>query len=269
MVGCLYDEQKKNCLVGITAGNHEAPDQMSKRMGDQTGLEGAQELVALIDRAPWIRNQIEFHGISKNMGLDFWHLRDHTQETRRAVFGAESEDALKWRDDLMHKFRDDGYDAAWDSLTTWRKPLRGTKRVAAQGLMQYAAELHHMIRYPKFRRRHWQIGSGPTATECKKTTQRVKGRGRRWDATNAEAMMTLAAVHDSGQWNKHWTTLKPKRLDPARESGQTLSSPVFAFNVPAKNRFSFCPGVRTSFCCPLVIQFRPIFGLRWMSTSSS
>lgn len=57
--------------------------------------------------------------------------------------------------------------------------------------MQYVAERRGMIRYPEFRARSWQIGSGPTEAECKTTTHRVKGRGRRWDAANAEAMMAL------------------------------------------------------------------------------
>ena len=38
--------------------------------------------------------------------------------------------------------------------------------------------------------------------ECKTTTHRVKGRGRRWDSANAEAMMALAALHDSNLWNQ-------------------------------------------------------------------
>jgi len=53
-----------------------------------------------------------------------------------------------------------------------------------------------MIRYPEFRREQWRIGSGPTEAECKTTTQRVKGRGRRWDSAKAKAMMALAALHD-------------------------------------------------------------------------
>jgi hypothetical protein len=36
-----------------------------------------------------------------------------------------------------------------------------------------------MIRYPELRKWHWQIGSRPTEAECKTTTQRVQGRGRR------------------------------------------------------------------------------------------
>ena len=63
-----------------------------------------------------------------------------------------------------------------------------------------------MIRYPEFRRRGWQIGSGPTESECKTTTQRVKGRGRRWNSTNAEAMRALACLDDSRMRQNYWKT---------------------------------------------------------------
>ena len=56
----------------------------------------------------------------------------------------------------------------------------------------------------------WQIGSGPTEAECKTTTHRTKGRGRRWDMTNAEALMALAALDDSDLWNTHWQTFDPQ-----------------------------------------------------------
>jgi hypothetical protein len=209
-VGYLYDEKKECRLVGVTAGNHEAAGHMLRRMGAQVELSQADERVALIDGAPWIRNQIEFHGLTEDIGLDFYHLRDYAQKTRRVVYGEESKDGQQWLDDLMHTFKHDGYDVAWDKLIAWRKPLRGAKRTAANRLMQYAAERQDMIRYPTFREKGWQIGSGPTEAECKTTTHRVKGRGRRWNSANAEAMMALAALHDSRLWNQRWTSLDPQ-----------------------------------------------------------
>jgi len=209
-VGYLYDEKKERRSVGVTAGNHEAAGHMLRRMGVQVGLSQADERIALIDGAPWIRNQIEFHGLTSDIGLDFYHLRDYAQKTRRVVYGEDSKEGEHWLDDLMHTFKHDGYDAAWDKLTVWRKPLRGAKRTAANRLIQYAAERQDMIRYPQFREQGWQIGSGPTEAECKTTTHRVKGRGRRWNSANAEAMMALAALHDSHLWNQRWTTLDPQ-----------------------------------------------------------
>jgi hypothetical protein len=102
------------------------------------------------------------------------------------VYGEESQAGKQWLNDLMHTFKLDGYDAAWDKLAVWRKPLRDAIRVAANRLIQYAAERQDMIRYPKFREKCWQIGSGPTEAECKTTTHRVKGRGRRWNSANAD-----------------------------------------------------------------------------------
>jgi len=35
-------------------------------------------------------------------------------------------------------------------------------------------------------------------------TARLKGRGRRWDRPNAEAIMALAAVEHSRLWATYW-----------------------------------------------------------------
>jgi len=47
----------------------------------------------------------------------------------------------------------------------------------------------------------------PTASECKTTTHRVKGRGRHWDSDNAEGMMALACLDDSRMWQTYWANL--------------------------------------------------------------
>ncbi len=97
--------------------------------------------------------------------MDFYHLQDNAQKAKRVLYGEEG----------------DRGQAGVGNLCIPSSTTAGT------------------IRYPEFRERGWQIGSGPTEAECKTTTQRAKGRGRRWDRQNAEAMMALAALHDSGQ----------------------------------------------------------------------
>ncbi len=210
-VAYLYDETKQHRYVGVSSGNHEAASRLLWEMGKQVKLLEAEERIALIDGAPWIRNQIEFHGLTQNIGLDFYHLQENAQKARRVMFGEDSDEGKSWVSELMHTFKHDGYNTTWESLITTRKTLRSPrKRSAINGLIQYAAERNDMIRYPEFRKQHWQIGSGPTESECKTTTQRVKGRGRRWDSPNAEAMMALAALQDSGLWNQRWTSLDPQ-----------------------------------------------------------
>ena len=64
--------------------------------------------------------------------------------------------------------------------------------------------------YPAFRAKGWQIGSGPTEATCKTLTARLKGSGMRWDADNAEGLMALESLTQSGQWAGYWKSqLKP------------------------------------------------------------
>jgi hypothetical protein len=215
----FYDETMKHRFVQATSGNHEAAGRLMQRMSLAIDLAKATERVALIDGAPWIRNQIELHGVVQDIGLDFYHLRDYAQKTRRVVFGAPADpddkaasEGKQWLDELMHVFRHEGYDAAWDRLTAWRATLsKPAHREAANSLLNYVAERRPLIKYPEFRERGWQIGSGPTEAECKTTTHRIKGRGRRWDTDHAEALMALACIEDSGLWGRYWTTLDPER----------------------------------------------------------
>ncbi len=66
------------------------------------------EKVANVDGAPWIRNQIEFHGLVDAIGLDFYHLRENLQKSRRIVFGEESAQGKTWLEGVMHTFRHAG-----------------------------------------------------------------------------------------------------------------------------------------------------------------
>ena len=76
-VANFYDENMEHRYVGVTRGDHEAAGHLMQRMACQIELSKAQEKVANVDGAPWIRNQIEFHGLVDVIGLDFYHLREN------------------------------------------------------------------------------------------------------------------------------------------------------------------------------------------------
>jgi len=100
----------------------------------------------------------------------------------------------------------------WTRSGSSRGAVRcAAKRSAADQSIGSIAERRERIRYPEFRRRGWQIGSGPTEAQCGTSTQRIKGRGRRWDRRNAEAIMALDCLQSSHAWNLYWTTLEPAR----------------------------------------------------------
>jgi hypothetical protein len=202
-----YNEDKSHQHVAATMKNHSAAGRLMRREADRLQFRQASERVALIDGAPWIRNEMEEHLAELDgLGLDFYHLSEQVHRARRRVFGEETAAGKTWADEIMHLFKHEGYAAAWQRLIEWRKPLRRTKREAADRLLHYVAERESMIRYPQFLAAGWDIGSGPTESQCKLSVDRLKGRGRRWNRDNAQAVAALDCLRRSGQWHLHWST---------------------------------------------------------------
>jgi hypothetical protein len=204
-----YNEDMRHQHVAVTHQNHEAAGRLLRREADRLQFRQARERVALVDGAPWIREQLNYHLAELDgLGLDFFHLGENVHRARRVVFGEESAAGKTWADELMHVFKHEGYAAAWERLVQWRAALgrSPTKRKAADRLLHFVSERQDMICYPEFRNRAWQIGSGPTESQCKLTVGRLKGRSRRWDRPNASAVAALDSLERSGQWQKYWTT---------------------------------------------------------------
>jgi hypothetical protein len=206
----FYDEACARRLVLLTRGPCEQAGRLMRRGAGLVGLGQAQDKVAVVDGAEWIRKQIEAQGLGLDaVGLDFYHLAENVHKARRSVYGEaapadEANAGNVWAGRVLHAAKHEGYAALQEELCDWVRGLRGAKRKAGLALLGYVTEREEMVAYPEFRRRGRQIGSGPTESMCKATTLRVKGVGKKWDADNAEAVMTLEALDQSGAWEKYW-----------------------------------------------------------------
>ncbi len=202
----FYSEDAKHQHVAFTHGNHVAAGALLRREADRLLFREADEHVGLVDGATWIREQMELHLAELDaLGLDFFHLSENVHRARRKVFGEESPEGSTWAGELMHVFKHEGYAAAWEKIIQWRATIRGKgKREAADRLLKFVSTRKEMIRYPSFRDRGWQIGSGPTESQCKLCTKRLKGYGRRWDRPNATAVAALDTLDRNGQWRQFW-----------------------------------------------------------------
>jgi hypothetical protein len=200
----FYDETQDHRLVCGTRGDCEVAGRLMRRDAGRIHLDQADEKVGNVDGSPWIRNQIERQSLPLDaLGLDFYHLGENVHKARREIYGEDDEPGKQWAGQLLHAFKHEGYEAAWKQLLGWRVALRRGK-AAADRLVNYVSERREMIRYPDFQAKHWQIGSGPTEATCKTLTARLKGSGMRWDSDNAEAIMALEALTQSGQWDSYW-----------------------------------------------------------------
>lgn len=204
-----YDESQSYRLVMATRGDCEVTGRLLRTLATTIKLDHATESIANIDGAPWIRNQLEFHRIVDEINLDYYHLKDNAQKARRELFG-EGEAGCKWIDSLMSVLMEQGVDTLLSELLDQKAAHTGRKREALEQLIGYISERREIIRYRELRARGIQIGSGPTEAQCKTTTQRIKGRGRRWDFANAEYLMNLAALEASNLWGKYWETAAKK-----------------------------------------------------------
>jgi len=210
-VAFFYSEGGKHQHVAFTHGNHVAAGKLLRREADRLRFAKADQRVGLVDGAVWIREQMRLHFAELDaLGLDFYHLSENVHRARRKVFGEESPEGKTWADELMHVFKHEGCVAAWERLLPWRTALRGkVKREAADRLLHFISARKEMIRYPEFCERGWQIGSGPTESQCKLCTKRLKGHGRRWDRPNATAVAALDTLDRNGQWHQVWPNACP------------------------------------------------------------
>jgi hypothetical protein len=210
-VAFFYSEDAKRQHVAFTHGNHLAAGRLLRREADRLRFQKADQRVGLVDGAIWIREQMKLHFAELDgLGLDFYHLSENVHGARRRAFGEESPEGKAWADELVHVFQHEGCSAAWERILSWRATLRGkAQRKAADRLVHFISQRREMICYPEFRRRGWQIGSGPTESQCKLCTKRLKGYGRRWDRPNATAVAALDTLDRNGQWRQVWPNVRP------------------------------------------------------------
>jgi hypothetical protein len=200
-----YDETQDHRVVSGTRGDCNVAGRLMRREAARIRFDLADEKVGNVDGSPWIRNQVEQQSLPLDeLGLDFYHLGENVHKARREIYGEEAEAGKEWAGALLHLFKHEGYEAAWEELLTWRQQRRRSHRTATDRLLNYVSERQDMIQYPAFQEKGWQIGSGPTEATCKTLTARLKGSGMRWDGDNAEALMGLEALYQSGQWDAYW-----------------------------------------------------------------
>jgi len=209
----FYDDAATHRLVSVTRGDCMQAGRLMRRDAGRVGLDKADDKVGVVDGSEWIKNQIQRQSLPlDDLGLDFYHLSENLHKARRAVYGEEDPKDEKaagntWVGQMLHTAKHDGYEKLRAQLQQWKDGRRGTSQCqAAEQVLNYVTDRRAMIQYPKFQELGRQIGSGPTESMCKATTQRIKGRGMRWDGDNAESIMALEALEQSGAWQDYWET---------------------------------------------------------------
>jgi hypothetical protein len=200
----FYDQSQEHRLVGVTRKQVQGLKKLLKRDGERVGLLDARERVGIVDGAVCLKSNLEEVPLQAIV-LDFYHLSEHVGQAGMETLGKDTSESQAWLGKVLHTVRHEGYEPFFQQLLEWRTPLRGGKRQTADALLGYVAPRQEMIRYQECEKKGWDVGSGPMESMCGVTTDRIKGRGRRWDLDNAEAIMALEALYQStGLWDRYW-----------------------------------------------------------------
>ncbi len=205
-IGLFYDQSKAHVFTFATQKDHAGFGLLMENHANQLALSEAPTLVSITDGAPWIRNRILEHlPYIDAMLLDFFHLSEHIWDTAKCCLG-ESDEARKWAENQLHEIKHVGPAGVLATIATLSKKVRSaTKKKRLRQLRNYLTERLEMVDYRRALANGWDIGSGPTEAMCKNLTLRLKRTGMKWDPSNAAAVMNLAALRESGQWDAWWT----------------------------------------------------------------
>lgn len=206
----MYDQAKAHRLVRATRSGVKRAGRLIREMSADVKLRQAQEVVALTDGAEWIANLVEANlPVNTTAILDYFHVSQHMHQTRRTVFGEANAEGNQWTDQLLSDLGGGGagWDRVWDTLVQTRSRSRSkVKRKSLDDLMRYLIERRSKVNYASFRAAGYDVGSGPTESMCKSLSRRMKGIGMRWTGKNAESMVALESLQQSGLWPNYWST---------------------------------------------------------------
>ena len=205
-IGCFYDQEREHAYAFSTSGDSDALGRLWRREAAKVDLNAADQRVAVADGAEWIDRQLRTRlPMVETRILDYYHLMEHVGAAAKVCFGEGIAAGAAWRARLAAAVCEEGGAALLAAVETTRQETRcKAKREALRQLAQYVAKRLGQLDYPAFRALGYDLGSGPTESYCKVLTARLKGRGRRWDRPNADALMALAAVEHSRLWPTYW-----------------------------------------------------------------
>ena len=202
----FYDPSGRHRYTAATTGNHRVLGRLMRRHAAQLRLDQADRKYSVSDGADWIRRQYQQQlPMLDAMVLDYYHFREHTIRCATTVFGEGSEAASRWRKALCTTMIQSGPVDALTQLELLARKRRGRKRQALKGLQGYIGKRVEMLEYPRFLSDGLDIGSGPTESQSKGLTARLKGRGRRWNRQGIDAHLAISCLYNnSNQWQAYW-----------------------------------------------------------------
>jgi hypothetical protein len=183
--------------------------------GRQRGAHRAEELVFVADGAKWIWNLVEEHFPHAVQIVDWYHATEYIWDVAYAAYGEGTDMAQEWAaarlDELWHGDFEDVLRALHAHVTPdWDDD-------PARQAINYYQNNRHRMRYPEYRDRGYQIGSGTIESGCKRVIgSRLKQAGMTWTVDGARQVIKSRAMYLSGEWDDFCNRRPPPRRTYSR-----------------------------------------------------
>lgn len=157
-----------------------------------------KETVVLSDGAAWIRNMVDELFPDAQHILDFFHLCENVYTFAKALFNMDESKYVPWAKSICAHLKASQYNLVLKELA----PLKDKMATGcAVNLYGYISNNIRNIDYAAYEEKGYFIGSGAIESGNKLVLQdRLKRAGMRWNATTAQAMLTLRTKAESNVW---------------------------------------------------------------------
>jgi len=173
------------------------------------GLQATADLIAITDGGQGLEEALQRHlAVDVVTILDWYHAAEHVCAFAKVLHAHDDAARRRWAQQAKGILYEQGGVALLAHLRAVTVPPRGGAAVGEElrKLLGYFENNRHRTDYPTYRRRGWDIGSGPTEAGCKIIGARLKGSGMRWVEDGAATVAALRALYVSGGklWDGFW-----------------------------------------------------------------
>jgi hypothetical protein len=172
------------------------------------GLAQVSNLIAVTDGGNGLEEALERH-LADNLTtiLDWYHAVEHLADFSKTWLVSDEEARQTW----FEKTKGILYEHGGTALLAHLRQMPGEKMPPEtceelRKLIGYFQKNEHRTDYPRYLKKGWDIGSGPTEAGCKIIGARLKGSGMRWVEDGAATIAALRALYvSSGKlWDGFW-----------------------------------------------------------------
>ena len=169
------------------------------------GWSRAEKKVVMGDGAEWIWNLADQHFPGAVQIVDLYHARQHLWELARKLHPNDQAAQKAWmkvhQKRLLDKGKIEKLVLAFRSIVSTNPELTEKIRIEAEYFERNAARM----RYPKFRRQHFFVGSGVIEAGCKTVIgSRLKQSGMFWTVRGANAIIALRCCQLNDRFEDYW-----------------------------------------------------------------